>query len=197
MKYALSVAFLVLCVANPAHACWACYPPCQPVNCINAGYESGFSSCWCLDFCNPQENCFIGIAQKMPSGKLEVSCAAPAAIYPPMRPLAAAELPGTIGVDVRVLSTDDVLIDRVLRGSPAYLAGLRPGDRLNSIDEARAASVPYSRIIKMNPGESVRVTVTHKGHTLKYDMVAVRLDQLNARTMSADTRERGRDSGAD
>ncbi|MBZ5687711.1 MAG: PDZ domain-containing protein [Acidobacteriia bacterium] len=126
---------------------------------------------------------------------MQVSCATPAAIYAPIRPLAGAELPGTIGVDVRVLSTDDVLIDRVLRGSPAYLAGLRPGDRLNSINEARAASIPYSRIVKMNPGESVRVTVTRKGQALKYDMVAVRLDQLNARTMSADARERGSASG--
>jgi hypothetical protein len=144
MKYALFLAFLVLCAANPAHACYACYPSCWPNGCANVGYESGFSSCWCLSFCNPQENCFVGLAQKTSTGTVQVSCAAPAAIYPPIRPLAAAELPGTIGADVRVVSKDYILIDRVLRGSPAYLAGLRPGDRLNSINEASAGSVPYS-----------------------------------------------------
>jgi PDZ domain-containing protein len=196
MKYALSVAFLMLCVASPAHACFACFPSCWPDECANVGYTSAWTSCSiCMDQCNPQENCWVSIAQKGPSGNVQISCAAPAAIYPPIRPLAAAELPGTIGVDVRVLSTDDVLIDRVLRGSPAYLAGLRRGDRLNFINEARAASVPYNRIMKMNPGESVRVTVTRRGQALKYDMVAVRLDQLNARTMSADAQRRGGASG--
>lgn len=195
MKYALSLVFLVLCAVNPAHACFACFPRCLPEECVNIGWNSGWSSCSvCMTGCI-NENCFITVPQKTSSGAVQVSCATPAAIYAPIRPLAGAELPGTIGVDVRVLSTDDVLIDRVLRGSPAYLAGLRPGDRLNSINEARAASIPYSRIVKMNPGESVRVTVTRKGQALKYDMVAVRLDQLNARTMSADARERGSASG--
>ncbi|MGE5723788.1 MAG: PDZ domain-containing protein [Acidobacteriota bacterium] len=94
-----------------------------------------------------------------------------------------------MGIDIRILSRGDVLIDRVLRGSPAYFAGLRRGDRLDSINEADAVSAPYNRIIKMNPGKSVRITVTRKGQPLKYDMVAVRLDKLNGRTMSADAPE--------
>lgn len=197
MKYALYLASLVLFVAQYAHACFVCIPnACPPFECVDAGYESsGYSSCFCLDLCYQNLNCFITIPHKGPSGGVEVSCASPAAIYAPIRPLAAAELPGTIGVDVRILSRGDVLVDRVLRGSPAYLAGLRRGDRLNSINEARAASLPYSRIIKMNPGESVRVTVTRKGEGLKYDMVAVRLDQLNAGTMSVEERVRGSASG--
>jgi hypothetical protein len=164
---------------------------CPPNLCVDAGYENGFINCSCLVTCNYTYNCFVSIVHQGPSGKEEVSCAAPAAIYPPIRPLAAAELPGTIGVDVRIRSGGDVLIDRVLQGSPAYLAGLRPGDRLDSINEVRAASLPYSRIIKMDPGKSVRVTVTRKGQALKYNMIAVRLDYLNAATTNADAGERG------
>lgn len=199
MKYTLSLAFLMLCFANPAHACFLCVPNCPNGGqaCYNVGDTTAFISCaWCFDNPCGSANCNIILTSRQePSGRVDVSCASPAAIYPPIGPLAATELPGTIGVDVRVLSRDDIVIDRVLHGSPAYLAGLRPGDRLDSINEARAGSVPYNRIIKMNPGEPVRVTVTRNGQASKYDLVAVRLDQLNARTMRADAPKRAGASG--
>lgn len=178
MKYALSLAFLVLCVPSPAHACFAC-PTCSM--CVNVGNTSAWSSCFvaCTPGCKQPTDCFIIASQKTPSGEVQVSCAGPAAIYPPIQPLAAAELPGTIGIDVRVLSTNEVLIDRVLHGSPAYLAGLHKGDHVKSINETRAGSVPYSRIIKTQPGNSVRLTVTRNGKAFTYDMVAVRLDLLS------------------
>lgn len=180
MKYVLSLVFLLLCVPNPAHACFACVDACSI--CATIGNEPGWSNCStaCSQSCHSPLNCFITATQKTSSGEVQVSCAGPSAIYPPIKPLAAAELPGTIGIDVRVLSTNDVLIDRVLRGSPAYFAGLHAGDRLKSINEARAASIPYSRIIKMKPGNSVRLTVTRNGKAFTYDMVAVRLDLLSA-----------------
>lgn len=185
MKYALSLAFLVLYVANPAHACYVCYPSCFGTFCNYDPQSAGYSGCWCIDECHPQINCFVTIAEKTPSGTLQISCAAPAAIYPPIRPLPAVELPGTIGIDVRILPKGDVLVDRVLPGSPADRVGVRRGDRLSSINGVRAASISYDRMIKMKPGQSVRVKLMRQGRSFAYNIVAVRLDMLNENTTRA------------
>jgi hypothetical protein len=185
MKYALSLAFLVLYVANPAHACYVCYPACWGSSCQYQAGVSGYLNCSCLSYCNPPRNCSGTLVRKLPSGSLQVSCTSPAAIYPPIRPLAAEKLPGTIGIDVRTLPNGKVLVDRVLPGSPADRVGLRQGDQLSDMNGVSAASISYDRMIKMNPGELVRVKLIRQGRSFAYDVVAVRLDVLNGNRSQA------------
>ena len=93
----------------------------------------------------------------------------------------AASTPGWIGISFDVLSDDsgrstDVIISDVSPGSPAQRAGIRPGDRVLSINELSSTRelASLSDRLHLAPGDAVRIDIERNGRRHRMELHADR-----------------------
>lgn len=73
-----------------------------------------------------------------------------------------------IGVEVEQLRTGELLVVSPIEGSPAFRAGLRPGDRILKIEQTKTSDLSLEKaigLIRGRPGTSVRLTIHRPGVT--------------------------------
>lgn len=104
--------------------------------------------------------------------------------------ISSAQDPGVLGA---VLGSDgrDVVVRRVLSGSPARKAGLRPGDRLMMVGEdlVRTPVDARTRLYWQKPGTKTRLTVVRGEKETRHALQARMIDW---KTASALVKWRGR-----
>jgi hypothetical protein len=94
-------------------------------------------------------------------------------------------LPATVGIDVDVLPAN-VSIRAVLPGSPAFRAGLRPVDRIVTIQGIEARNLSYREIMRALDGTpKVQVTIERSGVTKVFLLSAENLSTVSERIRSS------------
>ena len=71
----------------------------------------------------------------------------------------------------------DTVVGLVQRGGPADRAGLRPGDRIEAVDDSTVTSFgAIARVINRKPGEAVRMRWERDGRSLEAEVVPQRAE---------------------
>ena len=97
------------------------------------------------------------------------------------------------GVGIEVLldpKTDQLTVASPLVGTPAYLAGIRAGDKILKIDDKSTQGMSLADTVERmrgKPGEPVRLTVLHPNETEPEEIEIVR-DVIRVDTVLGDTR---------
>lgn len=171
--------FLSSAVSPSAYGCILCLAPCPNTGlCTSQPRSSGWSSCDVACQCpTPQEDCGVGISKPLGA---QVSC--PVDFFP-MKRLSINEEP-TLGLVIAKIRKGTV-VENILTGSNAFYQGLRPGDRVLSINGTDVAQLSFARIARLLDGSShssVSIVVGTKKRT--YFLSPETLSSINARILA-------------
>jgi hypothetical protein len=170
--------------AQEASACIFCFTNCvDPGQCFHTrgnGWTDCDVSCQCP---TPQQDCIQ--TGGSPSAGVPVCGPTYLVVSVDSRSGQPNHLPATVGIDVEVLPTD-VFIRTVLPGSPAFRTGLRPGDRVVSIQGKEARNLSYREIIRALDGTSkVELTIQRNGSTKTFALSPESLASVSERIRSS------------
>ena len=176
----IGISFLVICCT--ADACILCIVPCPGGGtCISRPRSNGWSSCDLACQCpTPQQDCTVGAPRPLGS---QVSCSND--FFSPKRQLLASE-ELTFGLSV-IKTHSGTIILNVLRGSAAFRAGLRPGDKIIEINGAYVSRLSYgeiTRLIAASAGLPISIVVKGTAKN-RYSLFPETVSAVNARILES------------
>lgn len=140
VRWRLIIVFgCILFASWPAYGCVACTAACPDIGLCLHVRGSGYSSCDIACGCPVQNlDCFVTVAGQAAMVK-------PCSETPNVAQRSSLRPETTLGLTVTKHSTV-VTVQNVLRGSPAFLAGVRVGDRIVEIDGKNVSGMPYGQV---------------------------------------------------